>query len=353
MIGVLIALVVGIGAFPVPVSQVPDSPVLNVSRFTLPGLAAAIPVGGVDALYAQPVPLTLLSGQTSLDAVVSANNNTDETRRAITAAQALASAPQASVESESSGRIPIFLEYEVQSGDTLGAIASRFGVSVNYIVWNNVDVHNANDISPGQLLQIPSVEGIIHSVRVDETVTQIATLYDADWRDIVEFRANNLSGDPNNIQPGSLILVPGGRVVPLVVAPPERPGASVNPGAGLGGWVWPAQGMLSSPFSPSHPLGIDVAAPVGTPVTAAGNGLVSFAGGNPCCSYGYHIIIDHGDGYETLYAHLGSFAVSGGEWVNAGQVIGYLGLTGRTTGPHVHFELRRNGVYQDPLNYLP
>ena len=83
------------------------------------------------------------------------------------------------------------------------------------------------------------------------------------------------------------------------------------------------------------------------------SGQVTFVGGNPCCSYGYHVIIDLGNGYETLYAHMSTFAVESGAWVNAGDVIGYIGLTGRTTGPHVHFELRRNGVYQDPLNYLP
>src|SRR5690606_2880109 len=114
-------------------------------------------------------------------------------------------------------------------GDTLSTIGAQFGIGVDYIRWNNVDVEDSDAIYPGLILQIPSVEGIIHSVKVNETVTEIADKFDADWRDILEFRANGLAGDPNNIQPGSLILVPGGRIVPLVVAPPVRPGAEIAP----------------------------------------------------------------------------------------------------------------------------
>ena len=147
----------------------------------------------------------------------------------------------------------------------------------------------------------------------------------------------------------AISLLVGGRADATMV----RPGATDIPPASESGWTWPALGLLTSPFGPAHPLGIDVAAPVGTPIYAANSGQVTFVGGNPCCSYGYHVIIDHGNGYETLYAHMSTFAVESGAWVNAGDVIGYIGLTGRTTGPHVHFELRRNGVYQDPLNYLP
>jgi murein DD-endopeptidase MepM/ murein hydrolase activator NlpD len=349
----LFAVIVAFGAMPAPVSNTPMQPVLNVDRFTLPGLAAAVPTGGSQSLASAPVPLTVVSPPTSLDILARVDDTTAETRRAIEAAQASSSSPQASVDGGSQvERIPIFWEYKVEAGDTLTGIAARFGIGVDYIRWNNVDVEDTDAIYPGLVLQIPSVEGIIHSVLVNQTVTEIADRYDADWRDIVEFRANGLAGDPNSIQPGSLILVPGGRKVTLVVAPPTRPGADIPPASDTG-WTWPALGLLTSPFGPAHPLGIDIAAPVGTPVYAANSGQVSFVGGNPCCSYGYHVIIDHGNGYETLYAHLADFAVGVGSFVNAGDVIGYIGMTGRTTGPHVHFELRRNGVYQNPLSFLP
>lgn len=350
----LLGVIVFVGLFPVHTAALPTQPVLNAQRFSLPGLAAAVPTAGAESLSSAPVPLTVVSPKTSLDVLTDAQDNTAQARAAIEAEQNGSSQSQASVDGgDANEKIPIFWEYEVQAGDTLSGIAARFGIGVDYIKWNNVDVADTNAIYPGLILQIPSVEGIVHSVKVNETVTEIATKYEADWRDIVEFRANGLAGDPNNIQPGSLILVPGGKKVVPVAPPPVRPGATDIPPASESGWTWPALGLLTSPFGPAHPLGIDVAAPVGTPIYAANSGQVTFVGGNPCCSYGYHVIIDHGNGYETLYAHMSTFAVESGAWVNAGDVIGYIGLTGRTTGPHVHFELRRNGVYQDPLNYLP
>ena len=90
----------------------------------------------------------------------------------------------------------------------------------------------------------------------------------------------------------------------------------------------------------------------GSAVAAAKSGQVTFAGGNPCCSYGFHIIIDHGDGYETVYAHLSDFAVGNGQFVNAGDIIGFSGNSGRSTGPHLHFEVMVQGVYQDPNKFL-
>lgn len=350
----LLGVIIFVGLFPVQVTEFPTHPVLNAQRFTLPGLAAAVPTAGAESLTSGPVPLTVVSPPTSIDAKPNIQDTTQLTRAAIEAQQDGSSQTQAAVEGgDTNEKIPIFWEYEVQSGDTLTAIADRFGIGVDYIKWNNVDVESTNAIYPGLILQIPSVEGIVHSVLVDQTVTEIADKYEADWRDIVEFRANGLAGDPNNITAGSLILVPGGKKVVPVAPPPTRPGSDLVAPASDGTWTWPASGMLSSPYGPAHPLGIDVAASVGTAVYAASAGQITFVGGNPCCSYGYHIIIDHGNGYETLYAHLSGFNYESGAFVNSGDVIGYIGMTGRTTGPHVHFELRRNGVYQDPLNFLP
>jgi murein DD-endopeptidase MepM/ murein hydrolase activator NlpD len=113
------------------------------------------------------------------------------------------------------------------------------------------------------------------------------------------------------------------------------------------------RGLLTSPFGPAHPLGIDIAIPTGTPIVAAASGTITFVGGNPCCSYGYHVIVDNGAGYETMYAHLSSFTVAKGDRIVAGQRIGFSGTTGNSTGPHLHFELHRNGVVQDPMQYLP
>ncbi len=344
------------GAFPVPTSEASTTPVLRVDRFTLPGLAASIPVTGDTALAAGAVPLTVVSPPVSSDGVVNAQDGTMDARARIAAMQEGSAQSASAIDNGSTNeRIPIFFEYEVQSGDTISGIASRFGVTANSITWNNVDVLSDSDLLQlGVKLQIPSVDGIIHSVRVGETVTEIAARYDADWQDVVAFRANGLGGDPNNIREGSLILVPGGRKVPL--APPPAPPVQAPSGGvpgGSSGWVWPSSGLLTSAFGPSHPLGIDLSMPPGTPVSSAKGGQVVFAGGNPCCSYGFHIIVDHGDGYETVYAHLSDFAVSNGAWVNGGDIIGFSGNTGRSTGPHLHFEVRRNGAYMDPLSFLP
>ncbi|MEX1021589.1 MAG: peptidoglycan DD-metalloendopeptidase family protein [Dehalococcoidia bacterium] len=352
VVGALLGLVVLVGAFPVQVTDVTSNPILNVQRVTLPGLAAAVPTAGAQALTAGPVPLTVIAGNAIFDDVLNATNNTSDEQASMLAAQQSSSTPLQAIENEANEKIPIFWEYEVEAGDTLGSIAERFDVDVDYIVWNNAEVKNANDISPGQILQIPSIEGIIHSVRTNETVTEIAERYEADWRDIIDFRANALS-DPNAITPGTQILVPGGIIpAPVVpVPPPVRPGTT-TPSDSI--WAWPVvNGLLTSPFGPTHPLGIDLAATFGTPVRAAASGTVTFVGGNRCCSYGAHVIIDHGNGYETLYAHFDSFSVDNGQSVAAGDIIGTIGLTGTTTGPHVHFELRRHGQHQDPLWYLP
>ncbi|MDA0269707.1 MAG: peptidoglycan DD-metalloendopeptidase family protein [Chloroflexi bacterium] len=341
------------GAVPAPVTEAATNPVLRAERLTLPGLAAAVPTAGVTSLTAGPVPLTVVQPPVAADAVLAARDGTLVARNAIAALQEGSSQTTTSVDNgTASERIPIFFEYEVQPGDTISGIASHFGVNGNSITWNNVDVLSDNDLLLlGMKLQIPSVDGIIHSVRVGETVTAIAVRYDADWRDVVAFRANGLGGDPNNIREGALILVPGGRKVPL--APPPAVVVAAPGGTGSGGWVWPGGGPMTSSFGPSHPLGIDISMSIGSPISTAKGGQVAFVGGNPCCSYGYHIIIDHGDGYETLYAHLSDFAVGNGQFVDSGDIIGFSGNSGRSTGPHLHFEVRRNGQHLDPLTFLP
>jgi murein DD-endopeptidase MepM/ murein hydrolase activator NlpD len=362
----MLGIVLAFGAFPVEVHGPSATPSLQAARFSLPGLAAAVPTSTANGtLSGAPTPLTVVAPRVDQVRMLSGDEVSNQTSAAIsgiTTSQEASALPTGIVESSGSGgaeRIPIFFEYEVQPGDTLSSIAARFGVGTRYITWNNVDIlDDENSLPVGITLQIPSVEGIVHSVRVGETVSEIAIRYDANVTDIVDFRANGFGGDPNNVREGQLILVPGGRIVPpptpapVPAAPSQAPGGV--PGPGPGGWVYPSDSrLITSPFGPFHPLGVDWGMPIGSPVYASNGGQVVFVGGNPCCSYGYHIIIEHDGGYETLYAHLNDFNVANGEWVNAGQVIGWSGNTGRSTGPHLHFELRRNGVHQDPMGFLP
>lgn len=135
--------------------------------------------------------------------------------------------------------------------------------------------------------------------------------------------------------------------------PTETP-SSRSPSAG-GLFIWPASGPLSSYFGASHPLGIDIDLfdNPDAPIVAARGGTVVFAGGDPCCSYGYYVIVDHGNGVQTLYAHLSEILVSEGEELDQGDLLGIGGRTGYATGNHLHFEIRVDGNVVDPLRYLP
>ncbi len=226
----------------------------------------------------------------------------------------------------------LFLSYEVREGDTVSGIAQRFGIRSKSIIWNNMDVIYEPDLlRVGEVLRVPSVDGIIHEIRSGETLDEIARRYEGNVAEIIE--ANDLPRD-GSVRAGATILVPGGRIV--------------SPDFG-----WPTRDIITSYFGPSHPLGIDIKAPVGTPIKTAAAGRVIFVGGHRCCSYGLYVKVAHGGGFATLYAHLRNFAVEHGEVVEAGQVIGYAGLTGRTTGPHLHFEVELNGVRRNPRIYLP
>ncbi len=353
----LMAMIV-IGRFPVTVTGTTVQPTLLASNVSLPGLASAATAASVPGeIGASPLPLTVTAPATTQDQIVTAQNGTAATVAALADRQrtAAVSGPAETVTAARADRLPISFEYEVQAGDTVTAIAARYHISSDYIVWNNNDISDRDVLTVGTTLQIPSVEGIIHSVRYGETVSEIAARYGADVRDIIDFAANGLQDDPNNLRSDALLLVPGGKKLPPP-APTLRPTpGSVAVPAATDGWVWPASGPITSYYGPSHPLGIDIGAPWGSPVVAARAGTVVFAGGNPCCSYGYHVIVDHGDGYETTYAHFSSINVVPGQHVNRGDLLGAIGQTGHATGPHLHFELTRNGVIQNPMgpSFLP
>ncbi len=275
--------------------------------------------------------------------------------------------------------------HEVKAGDTLGAIAQRYGVSVRSILSINEVVQDRDMLKVGLQLYIPTADGVVTFVKWGDTITELAEKYGVKPETIVGYKPNKLS-DADAIRQGELILIPGGKppappapppapaaVVAATPAPATRPApapasapapaaapaapapAQARPATG-GGWIWPISGALSSYFGPSHPLGIDIDlyGRGGAAIRAARGGVVTFAGGNPCCSYGYYVEIDHGDGYRTLYAHFsGPPPVRIGQTVSQGQVVGYAGSTGYSTGTHLHFEVRRGGTPVNPLSFLP
>jgi murein DD-endopeptidase MepM/ murein hydrolase activator NlpD len=233
--------------------------------------------------------------------------------------------------------------YTVQAGDTLSSIAQRTGVPVDYLVASN-DV-DPSRLRPGQQLLLPS-GGVVHTVRTGQTVADLARTYGVLEGTIRS--VNGLSGEP---AVGTRIFIPAPAVIPQATA--------LALGRGIQ-FAWPARGAISSPFGPRiHPVyrvpsfhaGIDVVLAEGTNVYAAAPGRVVTAGWEG--GYGILVVLDHGDGYSTWYGHLSQLLVSVGQFVEIGQAIARSGNTGLSTGPHLHFEVRHDGVALDPLLHLP
>ncbi|MBI3954881.1 M23 family metallopeptidase [Candidatus Gottesmanbacteria bacterium] len=240
------------------------------------------------------------------------------------------------------------IDYEVVKGDTLALIADKFGISVDTIKW--VNSLKTEKLMPAQILKIPPVTGMVHKAKPGDTVYSIAKKYKAEAQNIVNFPANDFADlDTFSLNVGQIVFVPDG-VMPEA-APIFQKAPVPQFIAGVGGkFIWPTQGLITqNPVS--YHMAVDIANASAPPVAAGDAGVVSFAN---CQRYGYgcHVIIKHPDGYETLYAHLSAYYVSVGDKVGRGQVIGKMGSTGRSTGTHLHFEVRRNGVLLNPLSFL-
>lgn len=243
--------------------------------------------------------------------------------------------------------------YVVQSGDTIYGIAGKFGLDPETIMWSNPDLENAPDLlSVGQELTILPVNGVYHQVGEGDTIQSIADTFKVDPAAIIGYPLNQLDPDNPVISAGQWVVVPGGSkpFIPraVVAYTGEIPEGSNK---GSGAFSWPASGTIYQGYFPWHPA-IDIAAYIGAPVLAADSGYVIAAGWSDV-GYGYHIVIDHSNGYQTLYAHLNAIYVNAGENVALGQQIGEMGNTGNATGPHLHFEVRQSTVQRNPIGFLP
>ncbi|MBI3385803.1 peptidoglycan DD-metalloendopeptidase family protein [Candidatus Gottesmanbacteria bacterium] len=238
------------------------------------------------------------------------------------------------------------ITYTVINGDTLAKIADKFGVSVDTIRWAN-DIRG-DSLSIGDKLQIPPVTGIVHKVTEGETIYSIAKKYKTDPQKIVNFPFNDFADlDTFALNVGQILVVPDG-VQPeapaiIIPAPPVFAG-------GTGQFLWPVGGIITQ-YPIWYHMALDIANPGLPGIAAAGDGVVSLV---EYLRYGYgqHIVIDHGNGFSTLYGHMSEIYVRVGDRVARGQIIGKMGSTGRSTGPHLHFEVRINGVPVDPRPYL-
>ena len=247
------------------------------------------------------------------------------------------------------------ITYTVAAGDTVSGIARAFGLRPESIVWSNPDIQaNPGALRIGQVLWIPPLDGAVHTVRAGDTLLGIAIQYSVTTEDIVNCYYNDVT-EATILHIGDTLIIPnaargpngGSGTSKLQYASRPTAGAPV----GSGTLIWPVTGRISQGYSAAH-RAIDITGWTGRPIVAADAGFVVRCGWDSS-GYGNVIVIDHGNGVQTLYAHLYNFQVQAGDAVKQGQQIATMGSTGRSTGPHLHFEVIVGGVQKPPLDYLP
>jgi len=227
--------------------------------------------------------------------------------------------------------------YVVRQGDTLSEIAEMFGVSTNTIVWaNNI---RANSIKEGQELVILPISGVRHVVKSGDTLKSVAAKYKADLDDILSY--NSLAADAK-VKLGDVVIIPDGVISATQTSLVKSSGSQTFQGypTYAGYYLRPIVGGRKTQGIHGY-NGVDIAAPTGTSIMASADGQVIIArpsGYNG--GFGLYVVIRHSNGTQTLYAHMSKVSVAVGQSVTQGQVIGAIGNTGRSTGPHVHFEVR-------------
>lgn len=256
-----------------------------------------------------------------------------------------------------------FITYTVKQGDTAIGIASQFNISEETILGGNEFLSNdAGMLQPGTVLTILPIDGVLHTVAEGETLESLSQRYGVPVDDIIAYEPNNLHF-PYRLVPGTDILIPGAVREVFFWEPPVTIVTASSGGSpealqgiyvanlGTGTFIWPIGSRnITQYYWYGHP-GLDIAAGEGSAVYASDAGTVTFAAWSPYC-FGNLIVINHGNGYETFYAHLSGINVSPGQTVRQGALIGASGNTGCSSGPHLHFEIRYNRGRFDPLSYL-
>lgn len=247
-------------------------------------------------------------------------------------------------------------QYKLGPGDTLQSLANHYKISAEAIAFSNGITNPDLRAQIGREILIPPGEGALYTVKEGDTVESVAAQFSVEPKAIMDY--SRLYFEPENFAVGKTIFVPGA-TVPGLVYVRARPGENVRPPSVLsrptqaissasGRFVRPVNGPVSQYFWAFH-TGVDLPAPYGSGIRAAGAGTVVAAGWVPVG--GLSIRIRHADGFETGYYHTGALFVTEGQQVSQGQVIGTIGMTGVTTGPHLHFELKKNGAFVNPLAY--
>jgi murein DD-endopeptidase MepM/ murein hydrolase activator NlpD len=265
--------------------------------------------------------------------------------------------------------------YSVQKGDTLFAIAAKHNIKPETILWSNYDVlkDNPDFIAPGQTLFILPTDGLYYEWQEGDRLDIIASTYGVTPDDIILYPGNNLEPSIDQMNPkiekGAMLIIPGGHrefkqwQMPVIRRNDTKwayagAGAGACPGpyassvVGTESWVWPtdAHWVGGTNYTDYHPA-IDLHGTLGANIYAADSGVVVYAGWNTW-GYGNLTVIDHGNGWQTVYGHQSTILVGCGFNVRRGDIIGQVGSTGNSTGPHLHFEMMINGVHVNPLSYL-
>ena len=263
------------------------------------------------------------------------------------------------------------MEYSVTTGDSVFGIAKSFNLHPETILWANYDQLNDSPdmLNPGMTLNVPPVDGVYYQWQEGDTIESVAGKFEASVQDILSWEGNNFDLTNPQVAPEQWIMVPNGHrefrqwVVPTIARAHSGVSKSVlGPGAcegdysgayGSGVFAWPSsQHSLSGNDYWSGHLGIDIAGSLGDGVFASDAGVVVFAGWANG-GYGNMVMIDHGNGYQSLYAHLSSVSSGCGQSVGTGTYIGAIGSTGNSTGAHLHFEVRYMGGFISPWYVLP
>lgn len=268
--------------------------------------------------------------------------------------------------------------YSVKPGDTVFGIAEKFGLEPETILWGNQFIlgDNPHNLKPGQELNILPVNGALHRWSAGDGLNGVAKFFGVTPEEIIEWPGNQLDpeaiGDFSNpnIEAGTWLIIPGGRREFVSWSAPEIPrdnpavakvlgdgacGTAVQGAVGAGVFIWPANNHFLSGFDyapNANHSGVDIDGDAGQPAYAADNGVVVFAGWNNW-GYGNVVVINHGNGWQTLYAHLSAINVTCGQSVYQTNIIGAIGNTGNSSGAHLHFEMMYNGTKVNPHDYLP
>ena len=236
--------------------------------------------------------------------------------------------------------------YKVKSGDTIGGITGRFGLrNISTLISIN-DIGNVRQLAAGQKLKIPSIDGIVYTVKAGDSLNSIVTKYNVKLSELLD--VNELTSETLTV--GQVLFIPGAAL-----------DSSTLKSAMGDMFKLPIQAKFrwSSPYGSridpiagvqSFHTGTDMACPTGTPIYAAMSGKVTTTGVTRV--YGNYVIIDHGNGYQTLYAHMSKIIAKKGQWVSPGTRIGLVGSTGYSTGPHLHFTVYKNGKLINPMTVL-